>query len=144
MQTSSPTSLTVAKRKILLVEDHLLFRVMLAQLINAESGLTVCGQADNPQDALTLIEATHPDAVIVDITLKGSSGFDLIEDLRARKLPLPVLVLSMHAGRLLAERAERAGAQGYVSKQDSPAEVVAALRTVLAGGIYFSRQRTAE
>jgi DNA-binding NarL/FixJ family response regulator len=138
MDAAAPPAAT--KRTILLVEDHLLFRAMLARLINSQSGLTVCGEVDNVRDALRSIEATRPDAAIVDLTLKDSNGLDLIEDLRARKLLLPVLVLSMHAGRCYQDRAIRAGAQGYVSKQGSPTEVVAALRTVLAGGIYARQE----
>jgi DNA-binding NarL/FixJ family response regulator len=130
----------IASKKIFIVEDHSLFRAMLVRLINQELGLTVCGEADNVQDALRLIEQTRPDAAIVDLTLAGSNGLDLIEDLTARKLTLPVLVLSMHAERFYAERVLRAGAQGYISKEDPPAEVVAALRKVLAGGLYFSER----
>jgi len=93
------------KKKILLVEDHPLFRAMLVQLIDQELGMTVCGQADNVQDALRLIEQTLPDAAIIDLTLDGSSGLELIKNLRAHNLRLPVLVLSMHTESLYAERA---------------------------------------
>ena len=140
MQTRSIVSAIVAKKKILIVEDHPLFRAMLVQLIEQQLGMTVCGQADNVQDALTLIEQTLPDAAIIDLALPGASGLELIKDLKARNLRLPVLVLSMHAESLYAERVLRAGAQGYVSKQESPAEVVAAIRTVMGGGIYVSQR----
>ena len=129
-----------AKQKILLVEDHPLFRGMLAQLINQELGLMVCGEADNVQDALALVEQTRPDAAIVDLTLAGSNGLDLIKDLQARHPPLPVLVLSMHAESLFSERVVRAGARGFISKEESPAAVIAALRTVLAGGLSLSER----
>jgi DNA-binding NarL/FixJ family response regulator len=135
--TKSPS---VAKKKILLVEDHPLFRAMLVQLIEQELGMTVCGHADNIQAALTLIERTRPDAAILDLTLAGSSGLELIKDLTARNFGLPVLVLSMHAERLYAERALRAGAQGFISKEESPAEVLVAIRKVMAGGIYVSER----
>ena len=135
--TSSPVA---AKKKILIVEDHPLFRAMLVQLIDQELGMTVCGEADNIKDALRLIEGTHPDAAIVDLTLPGSSGLELIKDLKARDLRLPVLVLSMHAERLYAERVLRAGARGYITKEESPAEVVAAIRTVMDGRIYVSQR----
>lgn len=125
------------KKKLLLVEDHPLFRSMLVQLINKEPDLTVCGVADNAQAALALIEQTRPDAAIVDLTLAGSNGLDLIKELTARQLPLPVLVLSMHAEELYAERVLRAGAKGFISKEEPPAEVLAALRTVLAGGLHL-------
>jgi DNA-binding NarL/FixJ family response regulator len=131
-----------AKQKILIVEDHPLFRAMLARLIEQEPALTVCGQADNVQAALILIAQTQPDAAIVDLSLLESSGLDLIKDLKARNLPLPVLVLSMHAERLCVEQALSAGARGYVSKEEPPAIVLEALRTVLAGGRYLSERVT--
>ena len=137
--TKSPT---VPKKKILIVEDHPLFRAMLVQLIGRESGMMVCGEADNIKDALTLIGRTHPDAAILDLTLRGSSGLELIKELKAQDIGLPVLVLSMHAEKLYAERVLRAGAKGYVSKQESPAEVVEAIRKVLDGHIYTSERVT--
>lgn len=130
------------KRKILVVEDHPLFRAMLVQLINKEAGMTVCGEADNTKDALRLIEQEQPDAAIMDLTLQGPNALELIKDLKARNLRLPVLVLSMHAEALYAERVLRAGAQGYIAKEESQEEVVAAIRKVLAGGIYLSEQMT--
>ncbi len=134
--TQSPI---VEKKKILIVEDHPLFRGMLVQLISQELGMTVCGETDNIKEALTIIGRTHPDAAIVDLTLRGSNGLELIKDLKARNLGLPVLVLSMHAEKLYAERVLRAGAKGYVSKLESPAEVVAAIRSVMDGHIYVSK-----
>ena len=130
--------MSVPKKKILIVEDHPLFRAMLVQLIGQELGMTVCGETDNIKDALALIKQSHPDAAIVDLTLHGSSGLELIKELKARNLGLPVLVLSMHAEGLYAERVLRAGARGYVSKHESPAEVVAAIRKVTDGHIYVS------
>ena len=105
---------------------------MLVQLVRDEPGMTVCGEADNVADALTLIAQTHPDVALVDLTLNGSSGFDLISDLSARNVQLPVLVVSMHPAGLHAERAIRAGARAYVSKQEPPEAVIAAIRTLLA------------
>ncbi len=128
------------KKKILLVEDHPLFRAMLAQLIGEDLGMTVCGEADNIKSALALIEETQPDAAIVDLTLQGSSGLELLKDLKARHIHLPVLVLSMHAESLYAERVLRAGAMGYITKEESPAAVLAAIQQVLAGQIYVSPQ----
>jgi len=137
------TKSTVVKPKqILIVEDHPLFRAMLVQLVNQQPGMTVCGEADNIRQALMLIEQTLPDAAIMDITLHGSSGLELIKDLKAQKLRLPVLVLSMHAERLYAERVLHAGAKGYISKEETPTEVVAAIRKVLTGGIYVSERIT--
>lgn len=134
MTTPTPA----AKKKILIVEDHPIFRAMLVQLIEQELGMTVCGEADNIRDALTLIEQKLPDAAIVDLTLSGSGGLELIKDLKARHLQLPVLVLSMHAEMLYAERAIRAGAKGFISKEEAPAEVIAAIRMVLEGRVYVS------
>ena len=130
----------VVKKRILIVEDHPLFRVTLARLISQELAMIVCGEADNIKEALTIIERTHPDAAIVDLTLQGSGGLELIRELKARNIELPVLVLSMHAERLYAERVLHAGAKGFISKEESPAEVVEAIRTVLAGRIYVSER----
>src|SRR6516225_8532210 len=103
----------MTRKKILIVEDHPLFRAVLAQLIRQELGMTVCGETDNIKEALQLIRQAHPDAAIVDLTLRGSSGLELIKQLKSLKVKVPVLVLSMHAERLFAERALRAGARGY-------------------------------
>ena len=130
---------TSVTKKILIVEDHPLFRAMLVQLISREPGMTVCGEADNTKDALAVIEQTQPDAAIIDLTLNGIGGLELIKDLKARNLTVPVLVISMHAEPPYAERALRAGAKGYVSKHESPTEVVTAIRKVLAGHIYVNR-----
>ena len=135
--TQSPI---VPKKKILIVDDHPLFRAMLVQLISQELGMMVCGEADNIKDALTIIGRTQPDAAIVDLTLPGSGGLELIKELKARNIGLPVLVLSMHAEKLYAERVLRAGAKGYVSKHESPSEVVAAIRMVMDGRIYVSER----
>jgi len=132
-------SFAVATKKILIVEDHPLFRAMLVQLISQELGLTVCGETDNIKIAFTLIEQTQPDAVIVDLTLHGSSGLELIKDLKARNLTIPVLVISMHAEHIYAERVLRAGAKGYVSKHESPTDVATAIRKVLEGHIHVSQ-----
>jgi DNA-binding NarL/FixJ family response regulator len=140
IQHRAAMQMSSGKKKILIVEDHLLFRAMLVQLINQELDMTVCGEADNIKDALTLIEQTLPDATILDLTLRGPSGLELIKHLKARNHRLPVLVLSMHPESLYAERVLRAGAQGYLSKQAPPAEAVAAIRTVLGGRIHLSER----
>lgn len=132
------TPSTLAKKKVLVVEDHPLFRAMLVQLIDQELGMTVCGEADNICDAMEIIGRIHPDVVIVDLTLQGSSGLELIKGLKTRRIPPPVLVLSMHSETLYAERALRAGAKGYLSKLEPPCEVARAIRKVADGGIYVS------
>lgn len=137
--TRSPAT---GKKKILIVEDHPLFRTMLVQLIEKELGMTVCGQTNNLSDALTKIVQTRPDAAIVDLTLSGPSGLELLKEIKARKIQLPVLVLSMHDEKTYAGRALRAGAKGYISKEQSPVEVAAAIRTVVYGEIYASKEIT--
>ncbi len=134
-ETGTPT-----RKKILLVEDHPIFRAMLVQLIEQELGMKVCGEAANHADALQLFERTRPDAAIVDLTLQNSNGLHLIADLQARHDLTPVLVLSMHAEKSYVERARRAGAKGYVNKEQPPSELIEAIRAVIEGGTYFQRQ----
>ena len=124
--------------RVLIVEDHPLVRERLAHLIAQEPDMTICGEADNVQDGRRLIEVTQPDIAIVDITLKGSSGLELIKDLKAWKSQVPVLVLSMHDEALYAERAFRAGARGYITKSEASENVMNAIRCVLDGRIYAS------
>src|SRR5690606_34416667 len=129
--------------KVLIVEDHPMFPDHLTDLIDRELGMFVCGETDNVLDAIEIINATKPDIAIVDITLKGSSGLELIKDIRSRGIHLDVLVLSMHDEELYAERALRAGAKGYVSKNEASSEVVNAIRCVMNGEVYASKQLTA-
>jgi DNA-binding NarL/FixJ family response regulator len=125
------------KRRVVIVEDHPMFREQLRLLIDKEDDLTVCGEADNAASALALIQKLQPHLAIVDITLKGSGGLDLLKDLRCHEIELPVLVLSMHDESLYAERALRAGARGYITKQEASSKVMIAIRQVLAGEIYL-------
>ena len=126
------------RKKLLIVEDHPLFRSMLAQMICQQSDMTVCGETDNIRDAMRMVENTDPHAAIIDLTLKGSSGLELVKTLKTRTVPLPVLVLSMQPENLYAERVLRAGARGFISKSETPSEVILAIRKVLDGGIYVS------
>lgn len=135
---------TAVGYKVLMVEDHPMFREHLGQLIDRELGMSVCGEADNIKDAMRLIRETEPDIAIVDITLRGSSGLELIKDIKAQGLELNVLVLSMHDEDLYAERALRAGAKGYITKNEASTEVVKAIRCVMGGEIYASRTMTAK
>ncbi|MCA1963247.1 MAG: response regulator transcription factor, partial [Prosthecobacter sp.] len=130
--------------KILLIEDHPMFREHLSALISRELGLSICGEADNIQDAMRLIEELKPDVAILDLTLRGSSGLELLKDIKARGIDLNVLVLSMHDEDLYAERALRAGARGYISKNEASQEVVAAIRSVVRGDVYVSRSMNAK
>ena len=128
---------------MVIVEDHPLFRERLAHLINKELDMQVCGEADNIRQAMEIIQALQPDAAVVDITLKGSSGLELIKDLKAQSINLPVLVLSMHDESLYAERVIRAGAKGYITKDEASEKVMSAIRKVVAGEIYLSDNMTA-
>lgn len=128
------------KYAILLVEDHPLFREQLAHLINKEQDMAVVGQVDNTGDALQAIETLPPDIVIVDLSLKGPSGLELVKDMKARQMTTPVLVLSMHDELLYAERVLKAGARGYITKNEASREVMSAIRKVLGGEIYVTQR----
>jgi len=125
------------KTKIVIVEDHPMFREQLAHLISKEPDMVVCGEADNVRDGFSLIKEMNPAIAIIDITLKGSSGLELLKDLRAHEIALPTLVLSMHDESLYAERAIRAGAKGYITKHEASANVMVAIRQVLGGETYL-------
>jgi DNA-binding NarL/FixJ family response regulator len=126
------------KASVVIVEDHPMFRERLGHLIDKADDMMVSGKADNIRDGFLLIKKTKPDIAIVDVTLKGSNGLELLKDLRAHKMDLPVLVLSMHDESLYAERALRAGARGYITKHEASAKVMVAIRQVLSGQIYLS------
>jgi DNA-binding NarL/FixJ family response regulator len=126
------------KASVAIVEDHPMFREHLAHLISKAHDLTVCGEADNICDGFALIKQMRPSIAIVDISLKGSSGLELLKDLRAHEIDVPVLVLSMHDESLYAERALRAGAKGYITKHEASAKVMVAIHRVLHGQIYLN------
>jgi DNA-binding NarL/FixJ family response regulator len=130
------------KKRVIIVDDHPLFRDRLSQLINHELDMEVCGESETAELAIQLIRRLTPDLVIVDITLKGSSGLELIKGIRALSIGIPVLILSMHEESLYAERALRAGATGYITKNQAADEVLAAIRRVLTGEIYLSDKMT--
>ncbi|MDI1319379.1 MAG: response regulator transcription factor [bacterium] len=122
--------------RIFIVDDHTLVREWLANLLRQEPDFTVCGQAENALAALAGISAAAPEIAIVDLSLKGGSGLDLIKDLRQQCPTTQVVVLSMHEEIYFVERAFRAGARGYVTKRDSTHRIVEAIRAVLAGNVY--------
>ena len=126
------------KERVVIVDDHPLFRERLSELINHELDMEVCGEAEDARQAIELIRNTSPDLAIVDITLKGSSGLELIKGIRELPTAIPVLVLSMHDESLYAERALRSGAAGYITKHESAENVLLAIRRVLAGEVYLS------
>ncbi len=126
------------KQNILIVDDHPVVRQGLAQLIDQEHDLKVCGQAEDAHQAMDAIRDLAPDLAVVDISLKETSGMELIKDIKIRYPGLPVLTLSMHDEAIYAERALRAGAKGYIMKQEATDKVVTAIRRVLAGEVYIS------
>ena len=135
------TAATIAaakKHRILVVDDHPIVRQGMALLINREADLEVCGEAEEASAALAAIERLRPDFVIVDLSLNGPDGMDLIKAIRARSAALPVLVLSMHDELTYAERALRAGANGYIMKQEATTRVLTAVRRILKGEVYLS------
>ena len=129
-----------AKRKVLIVDDHPILRQGIAQLIQREEDLEICGEAEDAQAALKLIEELKPDVAVVDISLRDSSGIDLIKDMKIRCPSVPVLVLSMHNESFYAERCFRAGARGYVTKGEPSAKVIEGIRQVLSGEVYVSEK----
>lgn len=126
------------KRKVFVVDDHPIIREGLAQMINREPDLTVCGDAQEMHSALQSISTLKPDILIVDISLNGPDGLDLLKSIRGKDPALPVLILSMHDESIYAERALRAGANGYIMKQEATERVLVALRRILSHEIYVS------
>ena len=122
----------------MLVDDHPIVRDGLAQMISRHEDLTVCGEAGSAEDAMRVIEELKPDLAIVDIFLDGTNGIELTKMLHDRDPSLPILILSMHDESLYAERAIRAGAMGYVMKQEASRTILAAIRAVLEGRRYVS------
>ncbi len=126
------------KPKVLLVDDHPIVRQGIRRLIEKEPGLLVCGEAEDAVDALEVIEKERPDVIVLDLSLKNSSGFDLILDVKQRWDNVRILVLSMYNEDVYAERVLRAGASGYIMKQEAPKKVVTAIWAVLNGSVYVS------
>jgi DNA-binding NarL/FixJ family response regulator len=127
-----------AKKRIAVVDDHPIVRQGLALLINREPDLEVCGEAEEATSALHVIASARPDLLIVDISLTGPDGLDLLKTVRLTHASLPVLILSMHDELIYAERALRAGANGYIMKQEATERVLVAVRRILNGEIYVS------
>jgi DNA-binding NarL/FixJ family response regulator len=128
--------------RILIVDDHPLVRTGFAQLIGDCPDLEVCGEAGDMAEALGQIDATNPDLAIIDLSLAGGSGLDLIERIRSRNKDLLMLVASMHDETLYAERVLAAGARGYINKQEAQDSIIRAIRQVLSGKVYLSQQMT--
>jgi len=132
------------KKRILIVDDHPMMRQGLAQLIGAEPDLSICGEAENAEQALSTVEGLKPDLVLADISLPGKNGLELIKDFQALRPGLPILVISMHDESLYAERVLRAGGRGYIMKQEGGKKLMQAIRQVLNGQIYVSEKMSAE
>lgn len=130
------------KRRILIVDDHPLYREGLAQFVDQTGDLKVCGEADSTIEALDSINKLKPDLVTIDVTLRDSSGIDLVKLVKSQHPKLPILVVSMHPESLYAERALAAGARGYISKEAATAQILEAVRSVFAGKIYLSDEMT--
>jgi DNA-binding NarL/FixJ family response regulator len=128
------------KHKILIVDDHAVFRDGLQRLISLESDLSVCAQAGDADEALEQALSHKPELAIVDISLEGVNGLDLTKTLRARFPKMRILILSMHKEMLYAERALRAGANGYVTKRENGETLIAAIHQVLNGQTYVSQE----
>ncbi|MBN2578814.1 MAG: response regulator transcription factor [Pirellulales bacterium] len=133
---SSPT--VPKKHRVLIVDDHPIVRRGLTELISQEPDLEVCGEAADTAEALALLETVYPDAAIIDISLKSGHGLELIAQIKAKNENIRMLVSSMHDELLFAERALRAGALGYLPKQEPIEKLIEALRQVLRGEIYLS------
>lgn len=136
--TNLPLSENGVRRTVLVVDDHPLLRQGLAMLINQQKDLRVCGEAEDVHTALQVITDKRPDIVIVDISLKGPDGLELLKNIRTTDPDLPVLILSMHDEAIYAERALRARANGYIMKQEATEMVLVAVRRILDGDVYLS------
>ncbi|MFB3891587.1 MAG: response regulator [Phycisphaerae bacterium] len=140
---TSPQTTAQKVARVFVVDDHPIIRQGLSQMIRHEKDLFYCGDAEDAPEALKGIEATKPDIVVVDITLKSTSGIELIKDVRIRFPEMPILVLSMHDEAFYAERVLRAGARGYVMKEEATEKVIEAIRRILAGELFLSDKMSA-
>jgi DNA-binding NarL/FixJ family response regulator len=135
-------NLSTETSRVLIVDDHPAVREALAIRISAQAGLEVCGEAADVPEALRLVEATDPDVAVIDIALKTGSGIDLIQRIKARNQKIRMLVWSMYSENLYAERAFRAGAMGYLNKEQATSTIIEAIRQVLGGKVYLSAAMT--
>jgi DNA-binding NarL/FixJ family response regulator len=130
------------KAKVLIVDDHPVVRYGLVQMLSGEPDFEVCGEAASAQEALALVARHEPDVAVVDISLRGTNGIELVKQIHAIHPEARILVSSMHDEKLFAERALRAGANGYINKQVAITEMVGAIRRVLSGKVYLSAPMT--
>lgn len=141
--TSKQPSLQRKQARIFVLDDHPIVRQGIIKLINQEQDLRVCGEAEDFQTAVDLVDQLKPDVVLVDISLNGSSGIEFLRVLKAHHANLPALILSMHDEMLYAERVIREGARGYIMKQEATEKILTAIRKVLAGQMYLSEKMMA-
>lgn len=132
------------KHRVFLVDDHPVLRQGLGRLIDEQADLMMCGEAESPPDAIRLLATANAGLVIVDLTLRGGDGLELCRQIRDRWKDLPILVVSMHDESMYAERALKAGAQGYVMKQEPQETVMNAIRTVVKGDVFLSTTMSAK
>jgi DNA-binding NarL/FixJ family response regulator len=142
MATKPQLAAQPKKYRVLLVDDHPIVRQGLALLIDREPDLCVCGEAEGAHTAFHAITTLRPDIVVLDISLSGPDGLDVLKELRLKTSSLPVLILSMHDESIYAERAMRAGANGYIMKQEATEKVLIAIRRILQGDVYLSDRLT--
>lgn len=128
-----------SKTRILIVDDHPVVRQGLTSLINLESDLMVCAEAENATQALEAIEKERVDLAVVDISLNSTNGIQLTEQIKSVHPHLPVLILTIHDEALYAKRALQAGARGYINKREAPGTIIAAIGLILSGKEYFSK-----
>jgi DNA-binding NarL/FixJ family response regulator len=126
------------RARVMIVDDHPLVRSGLRELISDEPDLEVCGEAADADEAIRVVDTTNPELMIVDLSLKESSGIELIKRIKSRNPDVKILVSSMHEESLMAERVLNAGALGYVHKQEATEKVIEAIRAVLADRVYLS------
>ncbi len=138
----SSSSVFLTRRRVLIVDDHPVVRQGLSLTIGREPDLEVCGEAEHIEEALRLVEGRHPDVVIIDLSLDGEDGIELIDYIKSRWSAVKILVYSSHDEDTFAGRVLRAGATGFVSKREAMPKIVAAVRQVLCGEVYLSPQMT--
>jgi DNA-binding NarL/FixJ family response regulator len=144
MSHAPETTAVKAKTRIVVVDDHELLRLALKDLLHSESDFEVCGEASDADEAFHVICDQQPDVAVIDVSLSQGNGLDLVKRLKAKDPSTHVIVLSMYDSKLYAERALRAGAAGYVNKQQPSRDIVQAIRTVLSGDVYLNETMTRE
>ncbi len=125
--------------RVLIVDDHAIVRYGMSVMLSTADDLTLCGEAENCTQALAALHELKPDVMVIDLVLKDESGLDLIRQIREKGYTLPLLVMSMHNETTHAEKALRAGAQGYIMKENADVVLIDALRTVLNGKLFISQ-----